>query len=245
MQTVFQKQLFLDNNDFDPRNVWKPASWFWQMQHIGTEQCDKLGYGEEWLERNGFFWAVIRSKFVMEPQALSLKIGVISGETWHNGVVGVLWRREYEFFAPTGERIGGASALWALIDRKNRSILRPNAFPKDFPQEPSRLALERAPHKLKHNDLPFIEERTVRYAELDANGHVNNSRYVEWIIDALPVGVRQSSIVESVQLDFRMEMLFGQNIRLCGAPDSEDHHLWHFSTHNQDQLCFQAEVRIK
>lgn len=43
-------------------------------------------------------------------------------------------------------------------------------------------------HEIKDNlELSLVMERTVLYSDVDINQHFNNSRYIEWAFDVMPI----------------------------------------------------------
>ena len=57
------------------------------------------------------------------------------------------------------------------------------------------------------------------YSDLDANGHVNNTRYASWALDALDFcgGGR----VKSMQIDYRRELQRGQAVDVFSRRDEK------------------------
>ena len=56
--------------------------------------------------------------------------------------------------------------------------------------------------------------RTVGYTELDRNGHMNNTRYLDWVDDLLPAAFHQDHPMKEILLCYLAEAREGQQIRL-------------------------------
>ena len=56
--------------------------------------------------------------------------------------------------------------------------------------------------------------RTVGYTELDRNGHMNNTRYMDWVDDLLPSEFHRQHPARELTLCYLCEATEGQQIRL-------------------------------
>ena len=48
-------------------------------------------------------------------------------------------------------------------------------------------------------------ERTVRFTDLDVNGHMNNGRYLDWLADLLPSGFHEKHVIRDMTLGYVAE----------------------------------------
>ena len=56
--------------------------------------------------------------------------------------------------------------------------------------------------------------RTVRFSQLDRNGHMNNTRYLDWLADLLPSDFHASHKVQEFTLCYLNEAKEGEEISL-------------------------------
>ena len=56
--------------------------------------------------------------------------------------------------------------------------------------------------------------RTVRYSDLDVNGHMNNCRYMDWVSDTLPGSFHGSHRVSEFTVNYLSEAREGEELRL-------------------------------
>jgi len=242
MEGIYRTRLFLGVDAFDPQMHLKPVAVLSKMQELGTGQCETLGLGESWLEQQGAFWVMVRMCMHLGEGS---GVGFSLGETWHQGVWGALWRRDYRLQTLAGVDYANVVALWALLDRSNRNILRPHRFPSEFPSVPEALALPHTPRKLScSGKMPLLTEYVISYRDLDNNGHAHNGRYAEWICDALPRNLWDRHSVRSMQIDFRKEALEGDTIAVFGEPLQNDSGVWHIAAYIKEELCFCAELKL-
>ena len=64
------------------------------------------------------------------------------------------------------------------------------------------------------------------YSAVDMLGHVNNSRYVEWICDALPAEMIVQRPLDWVQVNYDREVRSGEEVAVTANPVPPDGNLW-------------------
>lgn len=64
------------------------------------------------------------------------------------------------------------------------------------------------------------------YSAVDIVGHVNNSRYVEWICDAFPLEFFRQRKLDWMQINYNHEILPGEEVSVLSNPSKQDGNLW-------------------
>jgi len=77
-----------------------------------------------------------------------------------------------------------AISLWVLMDPGSRAMILPgkSGVTVNGMLRGSELTV---PGSLVPGTMKNRSQRTVRYTELDSNGHMNNARYLDWLDDLL------------------------------------------------------------
>ncbi|MEZ5083233.1 MAG: thioesterase [Bacteroidales bacterium] len=154
------------------------------LQEAAWHSADQLGFGFETAKEMNQFWVLIKQWIKMDRFPKWKEKIVI--ETWPRGVNGYWVLRDYFIKDDKGETLGGVTSSWMLINTLTRRPERPVITPEVLPYIGSQLALEGSAPKIE-----FISQNEkkdslkVRYSDMDLHGHVNNSRYIEWIFNAL------------------------------------------------------------
>ena len=84
---------------------------------------------------------------------------------------------------------------------------------------------DREPAFTRFSSPPLIEnEKRVfyaepRYSDLDANGHVNNTRYADWLCDALGIDMMKKKRIAVFTVDYRHEVLPGDRLEMVLGTD--------------------------
>jgi len=134
------------------------------------------------------------------------------------------------------EPVGVATSEWMIIDLATRKIVPIPAFvcARADDERPPVLG-ESAFSKLRWTcretagEMPFRARR----GDIDLNGHVNNVRYIEWLVETLPDAFGP---IGDFEIAFKSETLAGDEVRAASvevtpgvwaahvaAPDGRDH----------------------
>ena len=142
---------------------------------------------------------------------------VLDITTWEAGIKAAHMRRNYEMKDPAGRTRVSARTDWILVDPETRKILRPSTFtakpllcgdrPLDCP-ETRKIVVP----KEGREDLGT---RTVRWSDLDGNGHLFSGNYGDIIWDALP-GDLQARIPREFYINYSREAVLGDALKLEG-----------------------------
>ena len=61
--------------------------------------------------------------------------------------------------------------------------------------------------------METIAKHTVKYSELDANGHTNNSKYINFVIDNLPSEFQKKQI-KDLRINYSREAHLGEEMEI-------------------------------
>jgi len=153
------------------------------LQDIAARHADELGFGFGRMEEIGGYWVL--SNFRIEITDLPKWNDQIRIKTWPSGHTRVIATREFTGDDRHGRELFKAGSEWMILDRqKNRpkNLIRlnlrlPGIGPKALQCELSRLE--------PYGDYVEADRIHVPYSSIDMNGHVNNTEYIRWGIDAL------------------------------------------------------------
>lgn len=194
-----------------------PSSLFERLQSAAAAHAEALGVGEEVLRRQRLAWVLVQWSLEMAswPEAGQ----AVRIETWPSGYTDRIVRRDFFVRSGDGARIGRATSHWAMLDLDRR---RPVRMPEAVRaiRTPVREGVLEAPlAKFPAPDPPALL-RTFRVSgeHLDANGHVNNVRFMEWVLASLPVEASGRPLA-AIDLSFRAEGREGETLTAACGPD--------------------------
>ncbi|KRM93436.1 acyl-ACP thioesterase [Lentilactobacillus senioris DSM 24302 = JCM 17472] len=121
--------------------------------------------------------------------------------------------REFWVVDADGQELVKIDSIWVLMDEVKRKIT--TISPEVVSQYESE-AVKKVP-RLPRPTAPeaVIAEKNyqIRYNDIDFNGHVNNSRYLEWIVDTLPMTFLEQHNPRTIDIRFENEVVYGQTVQ--------------------------------
>ncbi|NCB79168.1 MAG: acyl-[acyl-carrier-protein] thioesterase [Bacilli bacterium] len=113
--------------------------------------------------------------------------------------------RMFYIYDENGNLLLDILCYFVLIDFETRKVAPvPEVLIEPFQSEQVK-KLPRAP-KYHELDAPFVQEFSVRYFDLDMNGHVNNSKYLEWMYESLGYNFLLCHVPKKIQLKYIKEV---------------------------------------
>lgn len=187
--------------------------------------------------------------FVLTKETIILKRPIKVNEliklyTRASGYRRIQFMRNYWVEDENGIEIAAIFSLWTLINLKNRRITKPEKagiiMPEILPYEYSIDTFYKIREEL---ELSFIMERTVLYSDVDVNQHLNNSRYIEWAFDALPLEIFENSYFKKISVIFKKEMAPGVTAKIYRYI-SDDYIKVVFKSKDDNEIYFEMGCRL-
>ena len=140
------------------------------------------------------------------------------------------------------EVVARAMTHWALMRVCDRQLLRPEALPLSFGDEPEiETAMPLRFHPPREIAFETVGERRVVYADLDYNMHMNNTKYPNMVCDFLPdVADRR---VTGISLCYLREAAFGDLLTVERA--AGENGVFYLRTRKNGEICLEAMVRTE
>ncbi|MBE6009350.1 MAG: hypothetical protein E7236_01630 [Lachnospiraceae bacterium] len=222
---VYEKIIAVTEKEVDRAGYMHPAELARQMQIITEEHFDACsGMTIEQLNQAGLSWIIAWTQ--MQVERLPKKGETLRLRIWPSKKKAVMHARKYAFYTYDGEPLVTTASLFLIMDQKTRTAAGDpegliDLTPVVIPGEPK-------PPKM---NLPFPEEyerlagRTVEADEIDYNGHMNNSHYLDWT-EALPEEhwLREHAL-KTVWVEYSSEMTEGETAGMYYAIDQDGLHV--------------------
>ena len=190
------------------------------FQELANQNAERLGFGFEKLMAERCFWALSRLR--VEVEALPHWTDKVVIKTWPRGVEGLFARRDWLLETADGQVMARCTSAWLLVDLDRRRPLRiAQRLPGfEFAND----------HRAIDHELPRLEpsaqgeqvwQHTVRYADLDQNRHVNNVRYVDWMMNAFGIEEHEQHEVKSFEINIHAEAQEGDEVQVTREKQEE------------------------
>lgn len=180
-------------------------------QCVAETHCKELSVDWNALDQQGLFWAIVRNKV----QILRLpQIGeTITVKTWPMPTTRSAFPRATAGYDEKGAEIFRCISLWILMDKNTRAMVLPGK--SNVVVEGMLTGTELAPpSSLLPKQLSHRTQRPVGYTELDRNGHMNNTKYMDWVDDLLSSDFHKAHTARELTLCYLNEAKEGQKITL-------------------------------
>ena len=189
----------------------KLSALLYLAQDAAGEHCKELALDWDTMAQKQMFWAVIRHR--VQITRLPKEGEKIRVQTWPMPTTRVAFPRSTVAYDEKGRELFRAISIWVIMDRNTRGMILPaksgilvpgGSFGNELP----------APRSLAPQGLSSGENRQVRYMDLDKNGHMNNTRYLDWVADLLPSKFYGAHQPKELVICYNQEALEGQEIHL-------------------------------
>lgn len=190
----------------------RPGALLEIMQELAGDHAASLGAGrDELLDRN-FAWVLTRMEVHM---ACYPHFGEeMTAETFPMPNRRVFFPRYFLFRDGQGRQIGYAGSMWVLMELSARKMVFDADIARRLPDNSDLTAPMGMPATVEELPCPAAEAlHTPVYTDLDMNGHVNNTRYVDWCCNALGIDVMRTHALTHFAVNYAHEILPGQPVR--------------------------------
>lgn len=184
MNKTHTESFVVRATDCDLYGRMRPDALFIAMQEGGEHHAVELGAGYDAMLERGLFFVLTRVHVsISRPPRCSETVQ----HTTYPGVCNrFFFPRFHVFTLEDGTPLASCAALWVTLDTKERRVVSPMKIDLGFPDN-SDLPIPTSVNP----KLPALGEdaahftRTPVYSEFDMNGHVNNTKYIAWLSDAI------------------------------------------------------------
>lgn len=196
------------------------------MQEAAGNHAAALGVSIDRLYADGLAWVLARMR--VAPVSLPSVHERIQVETWPVGVEGLQFRRDFIVRGEDGAVLARAVSHWVVVSLETRKVGRIPAFIAAIALDNAATAMDDAKSR-----LPEVGEEwerctfRARLADVDRNHHVNNVRYMEWILESVPEAVRDTMRLADLEVSFRAESFRNDVIAARTMPDGRENGFAH------------------
>ena len=209
---TYTEHFHLLTRDCDMNAAWRPGAILMAMQEVGGAHSERLGAGRNVLALKNLAWVLTRIEVEMDRYPT---IGEdLSLETFPAPVRRWFFPRYFVIRDNEDKEIGRAASLWVLLDLTTRHMVQPALVAALMPDNRDLPAPLGLPGSV--TEVSGVLEEATRlplYSDLDANRHVNNTRYLDWVCDALGVDCMAENELARFTINYNMEILPGQEVR--------------------------------
>lgn len=244
-QLIYDGKKYTDNYEIvsymsDRQTLALPSSLLKFFQEIANAHSDEFGFGFENLsKKNATFLLVNVSMDIIRTPSLHEKVKIT---TWNAGKKGIRFIRRTIVEDESGKVICNAESVWILVDIINHKIItKTDDIGFNLPQCDDIVGELRCGKIVHPEDMTLQGKRRIRYTDIDYNGHLNNCKYADFVMDFMPIDITGKR-VSKLDIYFHTEAMEGDKIEIYTG-EKEGYIFFHGV--NCGNVCFDARCETE
>ena len=210
MEKSFQKEFYLRTSDFDCRMDLQPSAVLDFFQDAAGEHARALGIGREEMAARELAWVIVKARYRI--LRMPKQFDRVRVSTWPLPPRRSIFQREYRMDDAAGNPLVLGSSEWVVIHTARRRLVPVgDVYPLDefldthnFEDGFSRL------HDFDSEGAPLT--LLPQFTDLDTNGHVNNIKYANYIMNALAPTAAER--VRGFEIEYHREVVANAPLHL-------------------------------
>ncbi|AXX93017.1 acyl-ACP thioesterase [Malaciobacter molluscorum LMG 25693] len=227
MKNYFEKEFELRFFEMNRLGEASPIAILTLLQEAAAEHCDYAGHNLLSLMSENLGWVLLSG--VMQMKRYPLYKEKIIIRTWISQYHNIRGFRENIIYDENYNIIGRARGLWLFYDIKKR---RPKKIHPDFLKRWSFYNSISLEYSLTNKIEPlksfeYQKEFKVNMYDTDTNKHVNNLRYLQWLMESIPDEIINNYYLYFIDGRFVSEAQYGDIILSSTKKDIDDNSFLH------------------
>ena len=211
--SFFTMERHVTDSDVDLVRRQKLSSMFMMFQDIAALHAANLGAAVDWLhEEMNVAWILMRVRVEIDHYPMLAQDVLV--ETWPQDPR-PLYERDYVIRDTEGNILVRAASTWVIVDLGTRDIKR-DKFLDYFGLEMNKdRALGKSLGRIKSVEkADHIYAKEVKFSDVDYNIHVNNAKYVDFIMDCFSFEEHRTRDINAIEVNYINEIGPGETFIL-------------------------------
>ncbi len=243
MNNYFEQEFDLRYYEMDNVAHATPVTILTLLQETAADHCLSAGHSLFDLVDNNLGWVLLSGMMQMERYpSYKEKITI---RTWISKYHSIRGIRENLIYDEEGTIIGRAKGLWLFYDIERR---RPTKILSDFKEtwswdETQSISCDIMKKLESIECAADAKEFKVNMYDTDTNKHVNNIRYLQWVMESVPEEILENYYLHTIDGRFISEAQYGDTIVSSIKQGIEENSFLHaIHLKGTDKLCALAET---
>ena len=212
------------------------------MQEAAGSHSDVAGFGLNDIPKTNFTWLLLNWKVKMfsHPKVnenLTIK-------TWPRALEKFYCYRDFEVYDSKQNKIAIASSKWVAVNLSTKKIMKVSpqiidAYGGNFKKSVFDNPFEQKLTVPKNSNLNF--EYKIQRRDIDTNGHVNNSYYIDFALEALDEECYNKNEFDNLEIAYKKEIKYKEKINCYYSMENNEHII---TIKNNDNSIIHAIVKI-
>ncbi|MBR2666801.1 MAG: hypothetical protein IKD96_01410 [Oscillospiraceae bacterium] len=238
MKSFWKQRYIVDTRAADVFGYCKPSFLMGALQETSAEHMWYHKCGRIHLEEMGYAWIMAKQEYRLTRPIFADETLEVRSCMRKPGLASVY--RDFEIYA-SGELCGTASNEWSIIDIEGRRIVKLTTVEPLMAMPNAALSEEKLGRIRPPVPMTEWGRRTVCYSDCDSNVHLNNTRYGDFVCDAMEYQNCEGWI-DRFFIQFHREVRIGEHVLM--RTGHQDDLFWVESVNDNGRPCFAAELHI-
>ncbi len=215
MQTPATYPVTINQSDIDMTLRASISTVIGIILRIAGVDAEAKGFGIDAINQENHTWVL--SRFALEINHLPTLHEEFGITTWIGEYNRLISTRNFVLTSTSGVDIGGAISQWCMLDLASRRAIDLSTLHRNYLHHVLREYKSTISAVKK---VPTITEPTststhrVTYSDIDFNGHLNSLRYIDLMLDTLPIELLRLNRPLRIDMQFMHECYIGDNLTI-------------------------------
>ena len=202
---LYTIRRFITDTDADIARRQKLSSMFGMFQDIAALHAANLGAAVDWLDKKlNLAWILMRVRVEIDKYPVYTQD--VTVETWPQEPR-ALYERDYVIRDMDGNALVRASSTWVIMNLSTREIKRDKFLDYCGIEIKKDRSLERGLSRLKSlQKTKPVYAKEVKFSDVDYNVHVNNAKYVDFIMDCFSFEEHRTRDIKAIEVHYINEV---------------------------------------
>lgn len=243
---LFKNKYHIDLSSVDFAKKLRLSALFGYFQDIASMAVENLGIGiDTILEKFGVTWILMRIRVdIIRPPLWNEQITI---ETWPIESRKMQFDRDYVVRDEEENILARAVSTWVILDPNTKEIKKTSLISDNIPKIIKERAIDCKLGRFKSfGEMTVAYKKVIGYSDIDFNGHLNNSKYIDFIMDCFDFESHKKYSVKSIEVSYINEALPGDTITLYRDISALDSNLIYIEGVNEKdgKAVFKSQVEI-
>lgn len=193
------------------------------LEEAAGAHSSSIGCGLNDIPQTHISWVILNWKVQIfkRPKYLD-KVTV---KTWAREKTKIYSYRDYEIYDKNNNLLIIATSKWIFLDTEKSSILKieDSFYDKYKPENKSVFNIIDIPKLTEpQNSVPTFEY-TVRRFDIDINGHMHNTNYLNLAYEALPEKIYRNQLFNNIEILYKKELKLNDTVKFLYSEESGTH----------------------
>ncbi|CAH8292051.1 acyl-ACP thioesterase [Mariniflexile fucanivorans] len=208
----FDKEFELRYFEMNPMGLATPTIMLGLLEETAADHCYSINHCLFTLAEKNVGWVLVSGVLQMDRYpSYKEKITI---RTWLSSYSSIKGYRENIIFDEKQNIIGRAKGLWVFFDIEKRRPIPIFDEIKEKWSYFSEASIDRnIKKKIDSVDVPdYTKQFIVNRFDTDMNKHVNNIRYLQWVIESIPEDIVDNYFLHKIDGRFIAEAQYGDTV---------------------------------